>query len=537
MSSQWLPSFCMALSGGHTSTRTLTHRPTLHGISHKIRKTHRNSLRISKTHISVNALDTNSSHPTNFQKNPKIAFIFLSFATGYVAMGMYEQPMSAMSCRNFLSSCVAYLPISLKTVRICLLFSNWTSLCSHDGWHKLHLLLNQLEWWSNPSVITSLTGYVADTLRHYATKNTKSARIVANSSYSSKWICFGHCSNSFEQSSTFHQVQDFGHSLWKLHAEREACCSVDPNPRFSQSKLHESMISSWSAGFYHVQSLLNTPDSPYSILILKHPFQWEQYPILQHCLLRLSTHSFASSSPTATFGKGFSLVASMHWVPIHGGLWKCHMFKEPLEGAFLQLEKNRNWRKDMEDSVASWQRGSGEADLLWSHALQLGQSCICFHDGMSPERMSGDKLLQPPQASQKSQVGRVRKIPKLEETTEDNPSAIVQFGHPVKILLVLDLLLQDGLQITGEVARFCITTRIHQMKPKWQLICFGPKTSELLPVSHLKISKLALSTANLTSRCDFNVNSTRVEQRSKPLWRYDVPLYYTDGFVGIPILF
>ena len=133
--------------------------------------------------------------------------------------------------------------------------------------------------------------------------------------------------------------------------------------------------------------------------------------------------------------------------------------------------------------------------------------------------------------------GRVRKNPKLEETTEDNPSAIVQFGHPVKILLVLDLLLQDGLQITGEVARFCITTRIHQMKPKWQLICFGPKTSELLPVSHLKISKLALSTANLTSRCDFNVNSTRVEQRSKPLWRYDVPLYYTDGFVGIPILF
>ena len=54
--------------------------------------------------------------------------------------------------------------------------------------------------------------------------------------------------------------------------------------------------------------------------------------------------------------------------------------------------------------MASWQRGSGEADLLWSHALQLGQSCICFHDGMSPERMSGDKLLQPPQASQKSQV-------------------------------------------------------------------------------------------------------------------------------------
>lgn len=194
MSSQWLPSFCMALSGGHTSTRTFfPHRDTLHGIfTLPIRKTHRNSLRISKTHISVNALDTNSSHPTNFQKNPKIAFIFLSFATGYVAMGMYEQPMSAMSCRNFLSSCTAYLPISLKTVRICLLFSNWTSLCSHDGWHKLHLLLNQLEWRSNPSVITSLTGYVADTLRHYATKDTKSARIVANSSYSSSWISFGH---------------------------------------------------------------------------------------------------------------------------------------------------------------------------------------------------------------------------------------------------------------------------------------------------------------------------------------------------------
>lgn len=502
MSSQWLPSFCMALSGGHTSTRTLTHRPTLHGISHKIRKTHRNSLRISKTHISVNALDTNSSHPTNFQKNPKIAFIFLSFATGYVAMGMYEQPMSAMSCRNFLSSCAAYLPISLKTVRICLLFSNWTSLCSHDGWHKLHLLLNQLEWWSNPSVITSLTGYVADTLRHYATKNTKSARIVANSSYSSKWICFGHCSNSFEQSSTFHQVQDFGHSLWKLHAEREACCSVDPNPRFSQSKLHESMISSWSAGFYHVQSLLNTPDSPYSILILKHPFQWEQYPILQHCLLRLSTHSFASSSPTATFGKGFSLqVASMHCMSQSMGV-----------------------------------KGSKEADLLWSHALQR-QSCICFHDGVRAKCLGTNCCSHPKHHKNHKLNGRVRKIPKLEETTEDNPSAIVQFGHPVKILLVLDLLLQDGLQITGEVARFCITTRIHQMKPKWQLICFGPKTSELLPVSHLKISKLALSTANLTSRCDFNVNSTRVEQRSKPLWRYDVPLYYTDGFVGIPILF
>ena len=295
-------------------------------------------------------------------------------------MGMYEQPMSAMSCRSFLElvHLSTYLPISLKTVPICLLCSIWTSLCSHDGWHKLHLLLNQLEWWSNPSVITSLTVQWQKLEIYYAKDTIGTHQRILRVEWQ------------------FHQVQDFGHSLWKLHAERETC------DRGSEFKVGSP---SWVYDFQlkcrclSCLKPLSTPDSLYSILILIPG------------TVRTTSHS--PPLPTASFNSFICIFKSycnkekvgLQWPPCTS--WTIIGVSENSEPFKCkgQLEKETYWRI----WKIQWLRRSAITNIMYYGLIQSYAKVVCFHDGMI-WGMSGTNWLLATAASPNHKLNwRVRK--------------------------------------------------------------------------------------------------------------------------------